>query len=76
MLRMSKIHHHRSFALHANHDTLFGVITYLTDRTRHEAKGYPGPQPAVFQDSACALKMKYMAAVQLRIKIERETGHT
>lgn len=44
VVRMSKVHHHiRQFALHTNR-----VITYLTDRTGHEAKGYPGAQPAVF----------------------------
>lgn len=76
MLGISKVHHQRKFALHANHDTQLGVITYLTDWTGHETEGYPGPQPAVFQDSTCTLKMENMAAVQLRIKREGSTGHT
>lgn len=51
---------------------LLGAITYLTDRAGHEAKSYPGPQPAVFQDSACALKMEHMGAVQLGIKKQKK----
>lgn len=40
-------------------------VLYLTNRTQHEPKCNPRPEPAVFQNASSALKVEHMSAVQL-----------
>lgn len=48
-------------------------VLYLTNRTQHEPKRDPRPEPAIFQNATSALKVEHMSAVQLGF-LKKETG--